>query len=60
MIVIEWHLLIYIIVNLAIFIWAITRDGQEGFLGSDRGWALAAFFLFLIISTLLYGGIFWW
>lgn len=60
MIVIEWHLLIYIIVNLAIFIWAITRDSQEGFLGSDRGWALVVFFLFLIISTLLYGGIFWW
>lgn len=60
MITFEWHLLIYIIANLIIFIWAITRDGTEGFLGSDRGWAIILFLLFLIVSTLLYGGIFWW
>lgn len=60
MIIIEWHLLIYILVNVVIFIWAITRNGEVGFLGSDRLWATMLFFLFFIISTLIYGGIFWW
>lgn len=60
MIVIEWHLLVYVIVNLVIFTWAITRDKTEGLIGSDRGWAMILFLLFLIVSTLLYGGIFWW
>ena len=60
MITIEWHLLIYIIVNAFVFVWAITRDGTEGYLGSDRGWAFMLFLLVLIISTSIYGGIFWW
>lgn len=60
MIVIKWHLLIYIIINLIVFIWAITRNGDEGYLGSDRFWALGFFCLVAIISTLIYGGIYWW
>lgn len=60
MIVIEWHLLVYIIVNLLVFIWAITRDGDDGLLGSDRFLALGLFWLVAIISTLIYGGIYWW
>ena len=62
MIVIEWHLLVYIIINLLVFIWAVTRDGNTGFLdlGSDRFWAFGFFWLVAIISTLIYGGIYWW
>ena len=61
MIVIEWHLLVYIIINLLVFIWAVTRDGDAGFLlGSYRFWAFVFFLLVAIISTLIYGGIYWW
>lgn len=60
MITIEWHLLVYIGVNLFVFIWAITRDGHEGYLGSSKTWAFFLFILVLIISTLIYGGLFWW
>lgn len=60
MITFEWHLLIYILINAALFVWAITRDGYDGFLGSDRTWAMLFFFLVLTISTSIYGGIFWW
>lgn len=60
MITFEWHLLIYIAINLILFIWAITRDDYDGFLGSDRTWAMLFFFIVLIISTSVYGGIFWW
>ena len=60
MITFEWHLLIYILVNAVVFIWAITRDDYEGFLGSNRDWAIILFFLVLIISTSIYGGIAWW
>lgn len=52
--------MIYILINLIVFVWAITRDGYEGFLGSDRTWAMFLFFIVFIISTLVYGGIFWW
>lgn len=60
MITIEWHLLIYIIVNLLVFIWAVTRDDYEGFLGSDRTWAFFLFLIVALITTLIYGGIYWW
>lgn len=60
MITFEWHLLIYILINASLFVWAITRDDYEGFLGSDQTWAFFFFVLVLIISTSIYGGIFWW
>ena len=60
MITIEWHLFIYILVNVIVLIWAITRDDYEGFLGSNMDWAMLLFLLVLIISTSVNGGIFWW
>lgn len=60
MITIEWHLLVYILINVVVFIWSITRDDDEGLLGSDRMWAFLLFLLVLVMSTLIYGGCFWW
>lgn len=60
MITFEWYLLIYILVNAVVFIWAITIDDYDDFLGSDRTWALCAFILCLLFTTLFYGGMFLW
>lgn len=60
MITIEWHLLAYIVFNLVVLIWAISRDNYDKYFGSDRFWALILFIILAIMSTLLYGGIYWW
>jgi phage-related holin len=60
MITITWQLLILIILEVLGFIWVITRNGNGGFLGSDRDWAGIAYIVLSIVAISIYGGIFWW
>jgi len=55
-----WHLIVLIVVIIAGFSWAITRDGTSGWMGSERGWATMLWFILTVMAVLIYGGIVWW
>lgn len=56
--------LIFIIVEIATLVFAITRDDYSGGgyidFGSTRDWAIVLWVVLSIIAVLIFGGIFWW
>lgn len=60
MIIVEWNIIVYILVLICTFIYAITRDNTPGWLGSSRDWAGIWWVIFTFAFTAIWGGIFWW
>ncbi len=62
MITITWHLILYMLIEIVGFIWAICSDDTEhGYVGlSTRDCRIMLWIILSIIFTTIYGGIFWW
>lgn len=57
---ISWNIMVYVLVLICTFIFAITRDNFSGWLGSSRDWAIMLWIVFTLLFTAIWGGIFWW
>ena len=53
-----WIILIALAVILDV--WILTSNSRQGYLGSDRDFAIAVSVVIMIAAVLIVGGIFWW
>ena len=53
-----WIILIALAVILGV--WILASNSRQGYLGSDRDFAIAVSVVIMIAAVLLVGGIFWW
>lgn len=62
MITISWHLILYILLEIIGFVWALCGDDTSGGYISitTRDYRVILWIVLSIILTLIYGGIFWW
>lgn len=61
MIRITWHLILYILIEIIGFVWAISSSDDDGSYGiSTRDCRIIFWLIASIIGILIYGGIFWW
>lgn len=60
MVTIGWNIIVYVLVLICTFIFAITRDNSPGWLGFSRDWAIMLWIVFALLFTAIWGGIFWW
>ena len=59
MITISWHFFILIVIIIALWIFAFTRDNSGTYITDRDIWVLISLIM-TIILFLIYGGMFWW
>ena len=55
-----WHLILYMLVLIIGFVWAIMGDDDGAYGISTRACRLILWIILTIVISLIYGGIFWW